>query len=95
MSAGFGSEWNASIIDTCLDNSAPAMIGFGALTAVVMSAYDFTGGSLRGFKKDKEIDDFERKEALRLNRRRPIDQTISELGEGRGMCGDLGRVGLF
>lgn len=61
------------------------MFGYGVMTAVIMSAYNFTGGSLRGYKKDKEIDDFERKEALRLNRRRPIEQTVSELGEGRGM----------
>jgi hypothetical protein len=66
------------------DGSTPAVIGFGALTAILMGAYDYTGGSLRGFAKDKESDDFERKEALRLNRRRPIEQTISELGEGRG-----------
>jgi hypothetical protein len=49
-----------------------------------MGAYDYTGGTLSGFKKDNEIDDFERKEALRKNRRRPIEETISELGEGRG-----------
>jgi hypothetical protein len=49
-----------------------------------MSAYDYTGGSLSGYKKDKDLDEFERKEALRKNRRRPIQETISELGEGRG-----------
>lgn len=30
------------------------------------------------------MDEFERKQYLRKNRRRPIDQTISEIGEGRG-----------
>lgn len=60
------------------------MLGLGALTAVLMGAYDFTGGSLRGFKKDKTLDEFERKELLRKNRRIPIEQTISEIGEGRG-----------
>jgi hypothetical protein len=50
-----------------------------------MSAYDYTGGSLTGYKKDPEVDEFERKQYLRKNRRRPIEQTISEIGEGRGM----------
>jgi hypothetical protein len=54
------------------------------LTAVVLGAYDYTGGALTGYKKDPEIDEFERKEALRKSRRRPIGETISELGEGRG-----------
>jgi hypothetical protein len=64
--------------------TTPAVLGFGALTAVVLGAYDYTGGALTGYKKDPEMDEFERKEALRKNRRRPIQETISELGEGRG-----------
>lgn len=67
-----------------LDGTTPAILGYGILTAVVLGAYDYTGGTLRGFKKDKDLDEFERKEALRKNRRRPIEETISELGEGRG-----------
>ena len=54
------------------------------MTAVILGAYDYTGGVLTGYKKDNEVDEFERKEYLRKNRRRPIEQTISELGEGRG-----------
>ncbi|RDL32522.1 Uncharacterized protein BP5553_08978 [Venustampulla echinocandica] len=65
--------------------ATPTVLGLGALTAVLMGAYDFTGGSLRGFKKDKTLDEFERKEFLRKNRRIPIEQTISEIGEGRGI----------
>jgi len=64
--------------------SIPAVLGFGALTSVVLGAYDYTGGALSGRKKDPEIDEFERKQELRKNRRRPIEQTISEIGEGRG-----------
>jgi hypothetical protein len=64
--------------------STPAVLGFGALTAVVLGAYDYTGGALTGYKKDMEMDEFERKEYLRKNRRRPIEETITELGEGRG-----------
>lgn len=64
--------------------SAPAVLGYGALSAIVLGAYDYTGAALTGYKKDPEIDEFERKEFLRKNRRRPIDETISEIGEGRG-----------
>lgn len=69
----------------------------GALTAVVLGAYDYTGGALTGYKKSPEMDEFERKELLRKNRRRPIEQTISELGEGRGMSKDaqLFELGLI
>lgn len=64
--------------------TTPAVFGFGTLCAVVLGAYDYTGGALTGYKKDPEMDEFERKEQLRKNRRRPIEETISELGEGRG-----------
>lgn len=65
--------------------TTPSVMGFGAATAIVMGAFDYTGGSLKGFKKDKEMDEFERKQFLRKNRRIPIEETISQLGEGRGM----------
>jgi len=64
------------------------------LTAVVLGAYDYTGGALTGYKKDPEMDEFERKEHLRKNRRRPIEQTISELGEGRGIHSSLKKLSL-
>jgi len=54
------------------------------MTAIVMGAYDYGGGALTGYKKDRDVDEFERKEQLRKNRRRPIEETIQELGEGRG-----------
>ena len=49
-----------------------------------MSAFAYTGSSFFGYRKDPTIDEFDRKQGLRHNRRRPIDETISELGEGRG-----------
>jgi hypothetical protein len=65
----------------------PAVLGYGAGLAVLMGAYHFTGGSLRGYDKDPNIDEFDRKEQLRRNRRRPIQETVAELGEGRGVYG--------
>jgi hypothetical protein len=38
--------------------TTPAVLGFGALAAVVLGAYDYTGGALTGFKKDPEVDEF-------------------------------------
>jgi hypothetical protein len=49
-----------------------------------MGAYDYTGGRLTGYQKDSKVDEFDRKEYMRKNRRRPIEETIAEVGEGRG-----------
>ncbi|TRX95939.1 hypothetical protein FHL15_003081 [Xylaria flabelliformis] len=61
----------------------PRILGFGALFSVVMTALDYTGGSLRGKRTESpEMDEYERKEYLRKNRRRPIEETIADIGEG-------------
>jgi len=39
---------------------------------------------LSGYTRDPTVDEVSRKEYLRKNRRRPIEQTVAELGEGRG-----------
>ena len=62
----------------------PAVLGFGAGLAIVQGAFDYTGGKFSGYDKDPNVDEYERKEALRKNRRRPIQETLEELGEGRG-----------
>ncbi len=62
----------------------PAVLGYGASLAVIMAAFDYTGGSLFGYQRNPAIDEYDRKEALRANKRRPIQETIDELGEGRG-----------
>lgn len=62
----------------------PAVLGYGAGLAVVMGAFDYTGGALTGFGRDPDVDEYEQKEFLRRNRRRPIQETIEDLGEGRG-----------
>lgn len=62
----------------------PAVLGFGAGLAIVQGAFDYTGGKFSGYDKDPNVDEYERKEALKKNRRRPIQETLEELGEGRG-----------
>ena len=64
----------------------PAVLGYGAGLAILLGTYDYTGGFLSGYEKDPTIDEYARKEKLRKNRRRPIQETLDELGEGRGMC---------
>ncbi|KAL8872079.1 MAG: hypothetical protein Q9174_002230 [Haloplaca sp. 1 TL-2023] len=67
--------------------SFPAILGFGAALSVLQFAFDYTGGKFTGYAKDAEVDEYERKEQLRRNRRRPIEQTLQEMGEGRGIYG--------
>jgi hypothetical protein len=56
----------------------------GAFTAIVLGVFDFTGGRLTGWAKETDEDRFERKEYLRKNRRRSGEETIAQLGDGRG-----------
>ncbi|KAL8376782.1 hypothetical protein RB595_007754 [Gaeumannomyces hyphopodioides] len=63
----------------------PRILGYGAGVSIILSAFDYTGNSLSGWGKDPTVDDYERKEALRKNRRRPLEETIAEIGEARGI----------
>ncbi|KAK4696098.1 hypothetical protein P7C71_g1763, partial [Lecanoromycetidae sp. Uapishka_2] len=64
-----------------------AVLGFGAGLAIVQGTFDYTGGKFSGYEKDPNVDEYERKEYLRKNRRRPIQETLEQLGEGRGIYG--------
>lgn len=59
-------------------------MGYGTMAAVLLGAFDYTGGRINGWNRDPEADEFERKQYMRKNRRRPIEETIAEVGEGRG-----------
>lgn len=62
----------------------PAVLGFGAGLALVQGVFHYQGGGLSGRQRDPAVDEYERKEKLRKNRRRPIEETLREVGEGRG-----------
>lgn len=64
----------------------PALLGYGVALSTAMTAFEYTGGSLFGYQKDTSVDEFDRRTALRKAFQTPGEQTISELGEGRGMC---------
>ncbi|KAA8649812.1 hypothetical protein EYZ11_005499 [Aspergillus tanneri] len=65
----------------------PALLGYGAALAAAMGAFEFTGGSLWGNKRDVTVDEFERRQQLRKAYRTPGEETLAELGEGRGIYG--------
>ncbi|OIW26513.1 hypothetical protein CONLIGDRAFT_475820 [Coniochaeta ligniaria NRRL 30616] len=65
--------------------SMPRIVGYGALFSVVLAVFDYTGNSLKGARKSQELDEFDRKEYLRKNRRRPLEETLAEVGEGRSI----------
>ncbi|KAH8903246.1 NADH:ubiquinone reductase [Coniochaeta sp. PMI_546] len=65
--------------------SMPRILGYGALFSVVLAVFDYTGSSLKGSRRTQELDEFDRKEYLRKNRRRPLEETLAEVGEGRSI----------
>ncbi|KAF2849314.1 hypothetical protein T440DRAFT_426957 [Plenodomus tracheiphilus IPT5] len=68
--------------------SLPFMLGAGVALSTVMTAFRYTSG-LRGSGsiRDQVDDDgeVERREELKKIRRRPLSETIEQLGEGRGI----------
>ena len=80
-----GQDMNEANHDT--GGTVPSFLGFGAALAILVGAFEYTGGSLSGYRQDPDVDEVARKEFLRKNRRRPIEETIAVLGEGRGVYG--------
>jgi len=50
-----------------------------------VTAFEYTGGTLFGYEKERHEDEYDHRTAMRKNFRSPGEQTIAELGEGRGM----------
>ncbi|CBX98059.1 hypothetical protein IAQ61_010163 [Plenodomus lingam] len=65
--------------------SLPFMLGGGATLATIMAAFEYTRG-LHGAGSQADDDgEVERREQLKKLRRRPLSETIEQLGEGRGI----------
>lgn len=64
--------------------TAPSVLGYGTALAAVLGAFNYAGGKLTGYEVDPNVDEVARKEYLRKNRRRPMEETVQQLGEGRG-----------
>uniref|UniRef100_A0A093UUE4 NADH-ubiquinone oxidoreductase 21.3 kDa subunit n=1 Tax=Talaromyces marneffei PM1 TaxID=1077442 RepID=A0A093UUE4_TALMA len=67
--------------------SFPAVFGYGTALAVTLAGFEYTGGSLSGKEKDHNLDKYAELERIRTNYRTPAEQTMAELGEGRGIYG--------
>ena len=60
------------------------MLGYALTLSVALGVFNFSGGVFTGVKKDSTLDDYDRKQDLKARARRPIQETINEIGEGRG-----------
>lgn len=74
---------------TASDRSMPAVLGCGVALATIIGVFEYTGGQLMPTGKDPQVDDFDRKEALKKRYRRPVQETINEIGEGRGILSNV------
>ncbi|KAK4178582.1 putative NADH-ubiquinone oxidoreductase 21.3 kDa subunit [Triangularia setosa] len=63
----------------------PAILGYGALMSVTSAVFEYTGGRIQGKGRNPDVDEYERKEMLRKRYRRPVEETIAEIGEGRSI----------
>lgn len=63
----------------------PAVLGCGAGLALVLSVFEYTGGRFDGYFNRREEDAFEIRERMMKNRRKSLEETLAEVGEGRGM----------
>ena len=73
----------------------PAMIGYSATVATVLGIFDYTGARLTNDSVDPNVDEFDRRMALRNNYRSPGEETLAELGEGRGKMNPIHYIGIY
>lgn len=62
----------------------PAVFGVGSGMALMLGVFDYTGGRFDGYFNRREEDSFEIRERMMRNRRKSLEETIAEVGEGRG-----------
>jgi hypothetical protein len=60
------------------------MLGAGVAFSTVLTAYRFTSGMRGTTSAETDEEEVERRENARKMRRRPLSETIEQLGEGRG-----------
>ncbi|KAF9701639.1 hypothetical protein EKO04_000734 [Ascochyta lentis] len=67
--------------------SLPFMLGAGAAFSVAMTAFRYTSGMRGTASGELDDEEVERREAMKKMRRRPLSETLEQLGEGRGIYG--------
>ncbi|SPO05206.1 related to NADH-ubiquinone oxidoreductase 21.3 kDa subunit [Cephalotrichum gorgonifer] len=85
--------WNAAIaggvggsIAGLVSHQMPKVVGAGAGLAIVLGVFEYTGGRFDGYLNRREEDAFDRRQRMLTQRRRPLEETIADVGEGRGIC---------
>ena len=78
---------------TCISGrSLPFMLGAGAAFGTGMAAFRYTAGLTGGASGEVDEEEIERREAMKKLRRRPLSETLEQLGEGRGkLCDGISR----
>lgn len=66
------------------ERSMPSVIGCGVLVAATLAAVGYTGGSILSDASKTDEDIYATKTELRTRFRRPVNELINEIGEGRG-----------
>lgn len=64
-----------------------SVLGAGVLLAITLAASQYTGSSMLSDTRDPQRDRFQDKSEIRNRFRRPVNEMINELGEGRGIYG--------
>jgi hypothetical protein len=62
----------------------PSVLGNGVLLGLALAGAQYTGGAVFSQRSDPDEDKFVTKEEVRRRFRRPVNEMINEIGEGRG-----------
>jgi len=69
------------------NRAMPSVIGNGVLLGVALAGAQYGGGAIFSQRSDPDEDKFATKEEVRRRFRRPVNEMINEIGEGRGIYG--------
>lgn len=62
----------------------PSVLGSGVLLGVALAGAQYGGGAIFSQRSDPDEDKFAKREEVRRRFRRPVNELINEIGEGRG-----------
>jgi hypothetical protein len=70
-----------------LGGTMPGFVGLTLLSSFSLGLFTYSGGNIEGRVEDPDADLYARSEKERKTWRVPVEQTIAEIGEGRGIYG--------
>lgn len=74
---------------TVTERSMAAALGSGATLATILFTVNYAGANVFGDHSRNPDDPIAEKDAIRKRFRRPLNETVNEIGEGRGMPASL------